>query len=70
MTDVAYLGIDVDSRGAVRAQRDLRGLEGQAGRTEGAVTKMGRSFGGIAKMVGGVAVSMAAALWGDRPLRS
>ena len=59
MTDVAYLGIDVDSRGAVRAQRDLRGLEGQAGRTEGATRRMGGSA--RAAVAGFVSLTAAAA---------
>lgn len=40
MTDIAALGLKVDSSGAVRATTDLKGLETQAGKTERAADKL------------------------------
>ena len=42
MTDLARLAISIESDGATRATRDLRGLEGQADRTERATDKLGK----------------------------
>mgnify|MGYP000358221422 CR=1 FL=1 len=44
MSDVATLGIRVDSKGAVTATKDLKKLESQGGKTEKRAISMGKAF--------------------------
>lgn len=67
MSDFATLGMDVDSRGLTKGQRELRNLERQAGRTEKGVTKASALMSRGLVAVGAAA---AAALGGAQLVRS
>lgn len=52
--DLATLGIRIDSNGVVKATGDLKGMEGQAKRSEDSVDGLSRAFRMLAPLVGTV----------------
>ncbi|WP_116654442.1 tape measure protein [Pelagibacterium sediminicola] len=74
--DLATLGIRIDSNGVVKATGDLKGMEGQAKRSEDSIDGLSRAFRMLAPLVGTVmaafsirALTQYADAWSDMQSR-
>ena len=58
--EIARLGLEIDSKGVVRATKELRKLQKQSGKTETATDDLGASSKGMGLKMAGAAVAIGA----------